>query len=170
MALSFGRGIVIAKAWQHRCRGSLPLAKQSKRGRHSHWIASLGNVPLARNDEGLAHNDEGLAHNDEGLARNGEGESSLRAAKRRSNPDEEGIHTGLLRSAMCRSLAMTGGSSTMTLEQAQRSVIIPRLYMQPPEFSCFPIIGSGFEHTLFYHESNHRQRAKKVLCVNGECA
>ncbi|MDR1469246.1 MAG: hypothetical protein LBT00_08125 [Spirochaetaceae bacterium] len=24
------------------------------RGRPSHWIASLGNVPLARNDEGLA--------------------------------------------------------------------------------------------------------------------
>ncbi|MDR1468785.1 MAG: hypothetical protein LBT00_05780 [Spirochaetaceae bacterium] len=33
---------------------------------------------------------------------------SLRAAKRRSNPDREGIHPRLLRPAMCRSLAMTG--------------------------------------------------------------
>jgi hypothetical protein len=39
------------------------------------------------------------ARNDEGLARNDEAELSLRDAKRRSNPDEEGIHPGLLRSA-----------------------------------------------------------------------
>ncbi|MDR1468729.1 MAG: hypothetical protein LBT00_05490 [Spirochaetaceae bacterium] len=39
-----------------------------------------------------ARNDGGLACNDTGLP-------SLRGAKRRSNPDGEGIHTGLLRSA-----------------------------------------------------------------------
>ncbi|MDR1469393.1 MAG: hypothetical protein LBT00_08885 [Spirochaetaceae bacterium] len=58
--------------------------KQSRRRRPSHWIASLGNVPLAMT-----------------------GELSLRAAKRQSNPVGEGPHAGLLRSAMCRSLAMT---------------------------------------------------------------
>ncbi|MDR1468511.1 MAG: hypothetical protein LBT00_04395 [Spirochaetaceae bacterium] len=29
---------------------NLPLVKQSSRGGHSPWIASLGNVPPARND------------------------------------------------------------------------------------------------------------------------
>ncbi|MDR1468226.1 MAG: hypothetical protein LBT00_02910 [Spirochaetaceae bacterium] len=39
---------------------------------------------------------------------------SLRATKWRSNLDREGIHAGLLRSAICRPLAMTGGPLTMT--------------------------------------------------------
>ncbi|MDR1469352.1 MAG: hypothetical protein LBT00_08680 [Spirochaetaceae bacterium] len=36
----------------------MPIAtKQSSRGMSSPWIASLGNVPLARNDRRLARND-----------------------------------------------------------------------------------------------------------------
>ncbi|MDR1469210.1 MAG: hypothetical protein LBT00_07945 [Spirochaetaceae bacterium] len=42
---------------------SVERAKQSRRD-VTCWIASLGNVPLARNDEGLARNDGRLACND----------------------------------------------------------------------------------------------------------
>ncbi|MDR1468926.1 MAG: hypothetical protein LBT00_06500 [Spirochaetaceae bacterium] len=34
---------------------SREAAKQSSRGRPSHWVASLGNVPLARNDGERCH-------------------------------------------------------------------------------------------------------------------
>ncbi|MDR1468927.1 MAG: hypothetical protein LBT00_06505 [Spirochaetaceae bacterium] len=77
------------------------------------WIASLGKLPLAHNDRGPLAMTGGLARND--------GEPSLRAAKWRSNPHGEGPRTGLLRSAMCRSLAMTGSVVIASREAAKQS-------------------------------------------------